>query len=59
MVLQAVIVSGKEEKAVQLIDNQSLDVYVPFDEYARIEAKRKGSPNKEKPKKKRKKKTPV
>ena len=61
MVLQELIVNAEEEKAVQLIDNQSLDVYVPFNEYARIEVKRKGSPNKKKPKprKKRKKKSPV
>ena len=47
--------SAEEEKAVQLIDNQNLDMYVPFNEYARIgNTKRKEPPpNEEKPKKKK------
>ena len=61
MVLQVLIVSAEDEKAVQLIDNQSLDVYVPFDEYARIEnkKKRKKPPAQKKKKKRKRRKLPV
>ena len=61
MVLQVLIVSADDEKAVQLIDNQSLDVYVPFDEYARIEnkKKRKKPPAQKKKKKRKRRKLPV
>ena len=61
MVLQALIVSAEDEKAVQLIDNQSLDRYVPFDEYARVENKkrRKKPPAQKKKQKRRRRKLPV